>query len=72
MPSSYTTPSAHGRVGSGLAPTRAETMARHYLDLSEGNPSVALRMLAVDRVLDLDRRKPGRRRRSVEPDDARG
>ena len=40
--------------GQSIAP-EAETLAAAYLELAEGNPSLALRFAAADRVSDLER-----------------
>ena len=35
--------------------SEVEALASAYLDAADGNPSLALRLAAADRVLDLDR-----------------
>jgi hypothetical protein len=40
--------------GPSLAP-EVEALASAYLDAADGNPSLALRLAAADRVSDLDR-----------------
>ena len=42
--------------GHPIAP-EAEALATSYLDLADGNPSLALRFAAADRVSDLERRQ---------------
>ncbi len=62
-----------GPEASNVRPSAVEAMAQHYLVLAQGNPSVALRMIAADRVADVDslrRRVPHKPR--VAQEDPRG